>query len=371
MWEVSAFSTMFKTPGSLADAESDIDLLKYLKSLTYTFERNGDSIDCLLIYAEPDPQDPSHYVAVVANDTGYEGIACVDDTARAVLLALAIHERTGSQDALQWAKRWMSFVTYMQYADGSFANFVRNPAGVRNATGPTSRKGGHAWTARGLWALARMYRVTGDQQYREHYLACTLAGVPDGKIQAMQILADAELYQASPSGELRDKILAHCDCILALGPAPYFHDQPNTLHLDLWGYHQLHAVASAASLVERSDLVRSCRETIEHLVQEDVAACFWVDYPERRKDGLCAYNISPMVQGLDAMYRTTAEEKYRELALLGADWLYGRNDAGEAMYDPATGMCRDGINGGRVSENFGAESAIEAGFIELVRRSLR
>lgn len=370
MCEVPAFSTMFETPGSLEGAESDVDPLNYLKSLTYTFERDGDSIDCLLIYAEPDPQSPTQRVAVVANDTGYEGIACVDDTARAVLLALAIHERTGSQDALEWGKRWLSFVTYMQYADGSFANFVRNPSGVRNATGPTSLKGGHAWTARGLWALARMYRVTGDEQYREQYQACTLVGIPDGKVRAMQILAEVELLQASPSDELRDKILAHCNCILALGPGPYFHDQPNTLHLDLWGYHQLHAMARAAKLLDRSDLLRSCRETVEHLVNEDVDACFWVDYPERRKDGLCVYNVSPMVQGLDAMYRATGEENYRELALLGADWLYGRNDAGEAMYDPTTGTCRDGINGGRASENFGAESAIEAGFIELVRLSL-
>jgi hypothetical protein len=40
------------------------------------------------------------------------------------------------------------------------------------------------------------------------------------------------------------------------------------------------------------------------------------------------------------------------------------------MYDPTTGMCRDGISHGIASGNCGAESAIEAGFAEMERRSL-
>jgi hypothetical protein len=41
------------------------------------------------------------------------------------------------------------------------------------------------------------------------------------------------------------------------------------------------------------------------------------------------------------------------------------------MYDPRTGCCSDGITAGEASLNCGAESAIEAGFIELARRRLR
>jgi hypothetical protein len=61
----------------------------------------------------------------------------------------------------------------------------------------------------------------------------------------------------------------------------------------------------------------------------------------------------------------------RELALEGASWLDGHNLAGTAMYDARTGCCSDGITGGQASRNCGAESAIEAGFIELARRRLR
>jgi hypothetical protein len=61
----------------------------------------------------------------------------------------------------------------------------------------------------------------------------------------------------------------------------------------------------------------------------------------------------------------------RELALECAAWLDGNNLAGTAMYDPRTGCCSDGITAGEASRNCGAESAIEAGFIELARRRLR
>ena len=76
------------------------------------------------------------------------------------------------------------------------------------------------------------------------------------------------------------------------------------------------------------------------------------------------------VQGLAAMYRATDAKRYHQLALTAAAWFYGRNEARTAMYDPTTGRCRDGIQGGVASINAGAESSIEAGIAELERRDL-
>jgi hypothetical protein len=54
-----------------------------------------------------------------------------------------------------------------------------------------------------------------------------------------------------------------------------------------------------------------------------------------------------------------------------AAWLDGNNPAGKPVYDPRTGRCSDGVTHGQASLNCGAESAIEAGFVELMRRQLR
>ncbi len=346
-------------------------MLNYLEALTYDFERDGQEVSCVLIYAEPDPDRKNILQFVLAEDTGYEGIACVDDTARAALLALAVSEHSRSRKALSLARRWLSFVEYMQYPDGEFANFIRNGAGIRNATGATSVKGGYWWSVRALWALARAYRVTGDPTYLERYQACHLDPLPDGKINAVLALGKLELYRAEPSDELRRSILDHCDIIVGSGEAPYFLDHPDKGELaHLWGYHQLHAVASAARLLEQPKLLSACRRTVRHLIEPDLRARFWYSYPDRQKDGVCAYTATPIVQGLAQMYRATDAKRYRQLALNGAAWFYGRNDARTPMYDPTTGKCRDGIHDGVASINYGAESAIEAGFAELERRYL-
>jgi hypothetical protein len=370
--EVDTFSRNLTTilAPSRARRGSEAALLSHLEALTFDFEREGQRVSAILVYAEPDPERSGVYHPIIAQDMGYEGIACLDDTARAASLALAVYERTGSRTALSLARRWLTFVEYMQYPDGSFANFIRNAAGVRNATGLTSYRGGHWWSARALLALARAFRVTHDHRFLERYEACQLPAIPDGKIQALLALAKLELYRARPAVALREAILEHCTSIIGSGDVPYFPDLPGEPAVSLWGYHQLHAVAASARLLERSDFLASCRRTVQHLIEPDVQARFWHSYPDRRKDGVCAYDVAPIVQGLAAMHRATGAKRYRELALRAAAWFYGRNDARTAMYDPTTGRCRDGISGGIASINCGAESAIEAGFAELERRDL-
>lgn len=349
--------------------DREYGLLGYLESLTYDFERDGKLISAVLTYAEPNPAKPGTLQAVIAADTGYEGIACVDDTARAALLALKIYERSHSRKALRLARRWLTFVEYMQYPDGDFANFIRNGTGVRNASGPTSVKGGYAWSSRAKWALAAAYRVTHDVAYRESFERCSLAPTDDNKMNAVLALADMELYRAEPSHELRARVKERIGRIVAGNPA-YFRDLPTRRKVELWGYHQLHAVAEASRLLDEPRLLVPCRHTINNLVEPDVRAKFWRDYPAQEKDGVCAYMVTPIIQGLASMYAATGTKRYRELALMGSAWFYGRNDARAALYDPSTGMCRDGIAAQIPSENRGAESSIEAGFAELVRRDL-
>jgi hypothetical protein len=138
----------------------------------------------------------------------------------------------------------------------------------------------------------------------------------------------------------------------------------------MWGYHQLQAVARAARLFSRLDYVAACEATVRNLVEPVVADGFYHVYP-LEQDHQCAYDISPLVLGLEELYRVTREPRLRELALECAGWLDGQNCAGTAMYDPRTGRCSDGMTQGEASRNCGAESAIEAGFIELARRRLR
>jgi len=375
-------TTATTAPAIAVRPERRLGVLSYLEALTFTFTFEGRQIAPVLIYAEPDPNLPGSYIPIQAEDTGYEGVACVDDTARAALLALAVYEQTGDRSALRSAKRWLSFVLYMQYPDGDFANFVRNANGRRNASGPTSVKGGAWWTGRALWALARAYRVTRNPTYLEAYQRCRKPEAADGKIQALLALGEAELARAGDT-TLEPLLRVRAGFIVDCG-VDYFRDDCSDPTVHLWGYHQLHALATISRLLEVKDYLPACRRTVEALVEPVVSGLGYyqigpsvagtaLDSPLElygSKEGLCAYCLSPLVLGLGELFRATESERYRKLALNAAAWFYGRNDAGSVIYDPTTGLCADGIDGLVVSPNRGAESSIEAGMAEIERLAL-
>jgi hypothetical protein len=78
-----------------------------------------------------------------------------------------------------------------------------------------------------------------------------------------------------------------------------------------------------------------------------------------------------MAEGLEALYDATANSRYCELALECCAWLDGNNPARAPMYSPETGRCYDKISlDGEIATGTGAESAIEAGYLHLVRARL-
>lgn len=57
-------------------------------------------------------------------------------------------------------------------------------------------------------------------------------------------------------------------------------------------------------------------------------------------------------------YELTGTARYLVLARAAGEWFLGRNRLGEALYDPATGRCHDGLDRHGASHNAGAESVV-------------
>ena len=57
-------------------------------------------------------------------------------------------------------------------------------------------------------------------------------------------------------------------------------------------------------------------------------------------------------------YRATGKGRWRKEAWSALNWFLGDNDLQIALYDPATGGCRDGLHPDRANENQGAESTL-------------
>jgi hypothetical protein len=71
------------------------------------------------------------------------------------------------------------------------------------------------------------------------------------------------------------------------------------------------------------------------------------------------FDVSCTILGLAAVAGATGDERYTSAAARGREWFHGRNTAAQAVYDVERGLVFDGIDGGRVSQNSGAESNIE------------
>jgi hypothetical protein len=291
-----------------------------------------------------------------ADDTGYEGVACVDDAARAALLFLEAARRYRLPQASLEATGYLRLLQYMQQSDGRFVNFILNWTGAKNLTGPTSVPRGPAWNARALRTLALAAATTEDATYREAFdraLQPVTQGMHYADVRALHVLAALELYEQTKEAELKRRIVAWCDQLAGLRD-----DQGRLLnwrHEDrphLWGYVQPAALARAAGALGRRHWLRLAEESVARYLAPMVRAAF----PQRT---VIPYEVSSVIADLEALAEVTGEGRYRELLVQARAWFRGRNSAGQPVYDPVGGLVADGIDTGRVSANSGAESNIE------------
>ena len=291
-----------------------------------------------------------------ADDTGYEGVACVDDAARVAGLLLEAGRRHDLPQATAEATGYLRFLLYMQQPDGRFVNFIVNWKGEKNLTGPTSLPAGPNWNARALRALALAATTTGDRVYRDAF-DCAFEPVTRemhyADIRALHVLAALELFEHHKEAHLRRSILAWCDQIAGLCD-----NQGRLLNWrhegapHLWGYVQAAVLARASAAFGRSDWLRLAEETVLGYLAPRVRAGF----PQRT---VIPYEVASVVTNLEVMADVTGDHRYRELLFLARAWFRGRNAAAVPVYDAIHGSVADGIDGAHVSANSGAESNVE------------
>lgn len=330
-----------------------------------------------------------------------EGIACVDDVARSVLVYLKHYELTGDQECLDKAKEALNFVMYMSQEDGESYNFIYDDYSI-NTEGRTSRKAFGFWAVRGLRALCYGYKIFRalDQDYadqlREHieptftplerflnrygeYRSVAGIRIPcwlvseGGDATSEVVLALLDYWGTHPSPHVEEMIRKFATALAEYqeGGVDRF---PYGAHLSwqncwhAWGNGQTQALARAGRAFDEADWVASARAEADnfyvYLIWKDfLSSCELSAHREPTLDRFpqISYGIRPMVSGLMELCETTGENKYAKLAGLTASWLRGNNPLGQAMYSSETGRGYDGINNSsEMNSNSGAESTIEA-----------
>jgi hypothetical protein len=391
---IVALCVLLLTGRAHARQETGADLvnLDHLLHLTEPVTINEQEMAIVHIYSEfPD------YEWV---DDADEGISAVDDVARAAVVYLWEYERTGNADLLDWARRCLDFVRYMQADDGEFYNFVFTREGQINERGGTSFKSLGWWAMRALWALGEGVRVfdSVDAAYADELaeaygrteaaVAATMgnygeyttlhgfdipAWIPasEPSVAGVGLLGMSAYYKARPNEVTADTITKIADGIAQyrlgtdseypFGMHPTRANAPGFWHN--WGAHMPHALVMAGMALDREDWIESAAASADSFLLRQLA------FEPFRHIGVVpyrleqiAYGTNMLVQAYASLYEATGEERYAQLAGLAGSWYLGNNMAGAQMYFPDSGRTFDGINGPvswRVNRNSGAESTIE------------
>jgi hypothetical protein len=158
-------------------------VLRQLARLTRPLPAAGPGALGVTIYDHPDG-------AVIARESGLEGVTCVDDAARLLSVVCDVWERMRLPWLERWARGLLDFVLWMQEPDGTWLNFVTDWDGDKNQHGITSRAGQNFWQARALAGVARAATVLSDAGAHEAYergLACAAGDEAPPDIRALHL----------------------------------------------------------------------------------------------------------------------------------------------------------------------------------------
>lgn len=358
--------------------------LDHLRHLGLNAVVRGQPVRVVSLYAEaPD----YHLVGSPARD-GFEGIASVDDAARAAVIYLRDYEITGDAGSHDEALGLLAFITAMEQGDGEFVNFI-DSAGRLNRNAPSSRKSMSYWAARSIWALGEAVRVLGPKDSAQlkrmrpvldRALARMSREIDSGHLIGESTTATSEALLGVLSLEKTGHSAANTTLgqrtadLIALKSSGTMSTAPWGAHVDgptapwhAWGSRSVEALATSQSALGRLEYGASARKEADGLwgrfllagqipteVSSDGTATW---YPQ------IAYGIGSIVDGYLALAEISSDPRYAVFAGLTAGWFLGANPERLSMYDEKTGRTFDGIDGPnplKVNRNAGAESTVEA-----------
>lgn len=363
-------------PVALAGINVELDL-GHLEFLRDEFDIEGSVEAGYWIYADRQP-DGSYRHAQAPG----EGVTCVDDVARAAILYLRLFEKSAEESHYLKAREALDFLLAMQDVDGDFFNFIFADGKI-NRNGPTSRKGGNWWTARGLWALSTGAWVLSqrDPSYSMELARAShkafrvlLNYERDGLIQgytdisSVALLGAVELYRISNdlevlnfikrcSGSLRSKLITDNDSIFR-GLVDENAPQENVPHWHGWGSRQLEALAMTALALEDDEMLGLAADAFK-----DGAMLLLSAGPVYSLSGFVqlfpqiAYAAEAAISTGYTLFSITNDREIATITALLGSWFIGLNSLGQSMIGP-NGEGYDGMEFSHINRNAGAESTI-------------
>lgn len=392
----------------LLNSKSEIKTLvntSHLDNLYQEITIDGKQMGIVHIYANyPDYK----YV-----DAPGEGIACVDDAARAAIFYMNYYKIRHNTAFLKKAKMLTKFMFYMQSNNGFFYNFLFSDYKI-NKTYKTSVAQPNWWSWRAIWELSEAYNFF--QKYDKSFsseiypllnksINTTVLWLKENKSDTLQNFGGFNIPSWLPYGnasdqaaviikgfleynktvkdpEVRNQVIRLCKGIQKMQsgnsstlPFYAFLSWENTWHL--WGNNQAEALIDAGERLNNQNFIMAAKNEVlnfyPYLIKNNYMSNFTLIHKQNEsifadslKYGQIAYGISPMVLASCKLYNATKNIESAKIAGSLGCWFFGENPTGKQIYNIESGVCYDGINNEKeINMNSGAESTIEALFAML------
>jgi glycosyltransferase involved in cell wall biosynthesis len=330
------------------------------------------------------PEVKLDHMLVLTDDTGilqhatfnvprYEDGYCLDDNARA-LLVMALVEDAGTEDrklVRALMSRYMAFVSHaFNHGTGRFRNFMSFGRKWCEEFGSEDSQG------RSLWALGTVVGRSANpgckNAARQLFQSALIAvpGFSSPRAWAYALLGIDEYLRAF-NGD------AHTQAILKLiserlldlyrrtrcHDFPWFEDRLTYCNARL-----PQALLVAGAWMEHTEMITAGLHSLAFLLSEQRSVTgyfapigtngFYV-----RGGSKAVFDQQPVeacatIAACLAARRATGDPLWAEHARSAFTWFFGENLLKQALCDPSTGGCRDGLHADRVNENQGAESTL-------------
>lgn len=294
---------------------------------------------------------------------------CLDDNSRALILALMANEREPEADHKQLIVTYLSFIHYMQLADGRFCNFFSFGLEYLDDVGSEDSYGRTIWAlgyllqdghhadlhplAREIFSRALPhvlslqsvraagYCLLGHLYFLEAYPnASDVQDVASG----LATFLESEFEQNSSSDwPWYEKVIAYDNAILPLSLLRAGH----SLQVDSW----------AQTAMKSFDFLDSILFGEGYLTPIGNESWYRQGGP-RSIFGQQPLEVTSTIMLYLEVFKVTADMACVERSVTALQWFLGENILDQPLYDLASKGCRDGLERYGINQNQGAESTI-------------
>ena len=333
------------------------------------------------------PEPRTEHLLAMCDDTGLLQHAihsvpdrahgyCVDDNARALLLACAVHS---NGEPLLPDRLTGNFASFIQHAwnpgNQRFRNFMSYDRSWLEASGSEDSHG------RTLWALGECARSDASPSRRRWAAALFDEALPVtgsfGSPRAWAFtLLGLDARCADPVAiQLRQDLAARLMAILAAVESP------------TWTWFEEGLAYDNARLAQALIVTGAALDNPDYL-NAGLRSLAWLATVQKSPNGQfrpvgtagfgalratpSAFDQQPveaaaMISACLAAWRADGDQKWTTEAQLAFSWFLGDNDLSLPLVDIETGSCRDGLHADRRNENRGAESVLSylLGLVEI------